>query len=246
MSARPMNGALRGAAAVIAVVALASCSSGADSKDKDAKSNGSASATAVTAAQRLTQTKAVMDKAASMHLVLSSDNVPDKANGVVKGEGVGTHAPAFKGDLTVKVAGIDAGVPVVATGGKVWAKLPFSTGMKTINPKNYGAPDPAVLFSTDKGLSSMLPKTIEPTFGAEKRDGSDVVKTVTGKLSGKDVTDTLTLGDPSRQYDVSYGITSKNELRTVTLTGRFFNVGTSSYTLRLDKYGDTVDIKAPA
>ncbi|WP_050670814.1 LppX_LprAFG lipoprotein [Luteipulveratus halotolerans] len=236
--------ATRPVAAALAVLALsAACSSGADSKKG---TDGGSSAASETPQQRLAAAKQVMDKASSMHLVLTSQGVPAKASGVLGGEGDGTHAPAFKGSLKAQLAGIQADVPVVATGGKVWAKLPIWPDMRTIKPSDYGAPDPAVLFSTDKGLSTLLPKTQNPAFGADKRAGSDVVKVVNGTLSGQDVTSVLTIGDPSVQYKAAYEITQSNEVRTMTLTGQFYNDATSTYTLKLDKYGETVDIKPPA
>ncbi|AKU18673.1 hypothetical protein VV02_05900 [Luteipulveratus mongoliensis] len=226
----------------MAVLALAACSSGSDDKGKDTGSP----AAKVTPAQRLAQSKQVMDKAASMHLTLSSQGVPSKANGVLGGEGVGTHAPAFKGNLKAQLAGIQADVPVVAANNKVWAKLPIWPNMRIIQPKDYGAPDPAILFSTDRGLSSLMVKTTNPAFGEEKRDGSDVVRLIKGKVAGQDVTAVLAIGDAAVQYDATYAVTAKNEMRTMTLTGKFYNDATSTYTLRLDKYGETVDIKPPA
>lgn len=242
MSSRPRNGALRGAVALTAVLALASCASGADkAREQAAKDVAEA-----TPAERLVQTKAVLDKASSIRMNLTSENLPKKGNQLVKGEGSGTHAPAFKGYMTVKAGGVEVGVPITATDGKVWARLPFSSGMKPINPKDYGAPDPAVLFSTDKGLSNLLPKTLKPTFAGEKREGKDVVKIVTGTLSGKDVASVLGLGNPNHPYDVTYGVTSTNELRTAKLTGPFYGSTTSTYSLLLDYYGEPVDIKPPA
>ncbi|MDF8265693.1 LppX_LprAFG lipoprotein [Luteipulveratus flavus] len=235
--------ATRTAAAALTVLALAACSSGADAKKS--QDDGSSGAQA-TPQQRLAQAKQVMDQAASMHLKLSSTGIPSNANGVLGGEGDGTHAPAFKGSLKAQLAGIHADVPVTAVQGKVWAKLPIWPDVRTIKPSDYGAPDPAVLFSKDKGLSTLLPKTQDPTYGATKRDGSDVVRIINGKLTGQDVTGVLTIGDPSVQYKASYAVTDKNEVRSMTLTGQFYNDATSAYTLRLDQYGKTVDIKPPA
>lgn len=244
MTARPTRRAVSGAVAALSLLALAGCSSGADSRKADSSTSGSTSQ--ATPVQVLAQSKGVMDKAASMHLVLTSKDVPQKVNGVLKGEGVGTHAPAFKGTLTASLAGLQADVPVTAVDHKVWAKLPIWPNMRIINPKDYGAPDPAKLFSTSEGISSLLPRTQGAAFGGKQRDGQDVVQTINGTLPGTAVTGALAIGDPTGQYKVIYAITDKGELRTATLTGHFFNDATSSYTIRLDQYGKTVDITPPA
>ena len=45
---------------------------------------------------------------------------------------------------------------VVAVDGKVYAKLPLTPSSPTIDPADYGAPDPAELIDPDGGLSSLL------------------------------------------------------------------------------------------
>ncbi|WP_018157953.1 LppX_LprAFG lipoprotein [Demetria terragena] len=227
----------------LGVVSLGACSSGADSRKDEAKPSGSK---APTPKQRLQATKKVMDASSGMHLTLTSKGVPDSATGVIKGEGDGGPAPAFKGTLTAAIAGTQADVPVVAVDGKVWAKLPIWPDMRTVQPKDYGAPDPALLFSREKGISSLLPKTKNPKFGAERRDGNDVVRVITGELIGTDVVATFSLGNPGLKYDVTYLVTSKNELRSAALRGVFFNDATTTYTLRLDEYGKKIDVQPPA
>ncbi|YAL82970.1 LppX_LprAFG lipoprotein [Dermacoccaceae bacterium W4C1] len=237
------------AAALIALsLPLAACSSGADSrKGADSAASTGASATAQTPAQRLAAVKKVMDASPSLHLTLSSTGVPDTATGVLRGEGTGTKQPGFKGDLTAKLSGIQADIPVVALKDDVWAKLPIWPNMRTIDPKTYGAPNPASLFSTDKGISSLLPRTTGLKAGAERRDGSDTVRVYTGSLTGEDVVDVLNFGRRSGTYQVEYLITPNNQLRQAKVTGVFFNDGGSSaYTLRLDKYGEQFEVTAPA
>ena len=67
-------------------------------------------------------------------------------------DGVGTHAPAFEGTLTVVLAGTAFDVPVVAVDGTVYAQLPLTPGWSDVDPADYGAPDPAQLMSPDAGL----------------------------------------------------------------------------------------------
>jgi lipoprotein LprG len=195
---------------------------------------------------RLKTTKKVMDASSGMHLVLSSKGVPESASGVTKGEGDGGPKPEFTGKLTARVSGVQAEVPIVAIGDKVWAKLPIWPSMRRMNPKDYGAPNPATLFSPDRGISALLPKTKKAKFGAERRDGSDVVRVITGELAGQDVVGVLALGNPSLTYQVTYLVTAKNELRSAAIRGVFFNDATTTYTLRLTDYGKKIDVQPPA
>ena len=50
-----------------------------------------------------------------------------------------------------------------------------------------------------------------------------MLQTVTGSLPGRDIAGLLAIGDPAATFAVTYGLTDPgNELRTVTLTGPFF------------------------
>lgn len=230
----------------LALSSTAACSSGADSRESKGEKDKPTGKKPATAMDRLRATKKVMDSSSGMHLVLTSKGVPESASGVTKGEGDGGPKPAFKGELTARVSGIQAKVPIVAIGDKVWAKLPIWPSMRRMDPKEYGAPNPATLFSTKHGMSSLLPKTKKAKFGAERRDGRDVVRVITGELAGKDVVGVLALGNPSLTYKATYLITSKNELRSAAITGVFFNDATTTYTLRLDDYGKKIDVEPPA
>ena len=216
--------------------ALTACSGG---------QSGAAPAKA-TPADRLAAAKAAMDRAASVHLVLTSRDVPTAADGVLGADGVGTHAPAFKGRLDARISGIQAAVDVVSVGSALYLKLPFTDRFVRTDPRTYQAPDPATLFATDGGISSLLTRTTGPRLGDRTRSGSTVLQTVTGSLPGRDIAGLLAIGDPAATFGVTYGLTDPgNELRTVTLTGPFFRGSTSTYALTLDRYGDPVEIRQP-
>ena len=209
-------------------------------------SGGSDTTTTLSPSQRLAQAKKKVDAAGSVHLVLRSSGIPAQAGGVLGAEGVGTHAPAFKGTLDARIAGIQARVDVVATGGQLYLKLPFTTTFAPVDPKQYSAPDPATLFSPDKGLSTLLTATKDPRLGDKKRQGSEVLQNVTGTVPGSTVADLLGTGDRSGTFDAAYGLTDPGgELRTITLTGPFFAGARSTYTLTLDRYGKPVEISRP-
>jgi lipoprotein LprG len=228
------------AAAVLSalcLVTVASCSSDAGQAPGQ---------TQLSPAQRLAAAKAKVDAAPSVHLTLASTDVPQGANGVVSADGWGKHPPAFKGTFKVTVSGVQADAEITSLEGKVYAKLPLVPGTHEIDPKTFNLPDPAVLFSTDKGLTTLLTATGSPTAGAQVRQGSEVLTTIKGSLPGMAVTDLFLIGDSSGSFTATYGITDSQELRQVVLTGPFFGAGTSStYTLTLDKYGQPVTITKP-
>jgi lipoprotein LprG len=236
-----MRATRRIAAAVLSglcVVTAASCSSG---------SPGPGPAqTSLTPAQRLAAAKSQVDAATSVHLALTSSGLPDGSSGIVSADGWGTHPPAFKGTFKVALRGIQADAEITSVGGEVYAKLPLVPGTNKIDPRTFGLPDPATLFSPDHGLTTLLTKTQTPRVGTQVRRGAEVLTTITGTLPGASVVDLFLIGDRSGSYEVSYGLTDGQQLRTVGLTGAFFGSGTrSTYTLALDRYGQPVTITRP-
>lgn len=218
------------------VALLVACSSGSATPDP----TGGASP-----AQVLTATKATVDKASSLHLVLAGKDLPASFNGVVSADGVGTHAPAFKGTFEVKVGTTAASADVVTVDGTTYLKLPFTSAYAPVKPATLGAPDPATLFTPATGITSLLTATTDATKGEQTRKGSEVLTTYTGHLPGARIVDLLVIGDKNAVFDVSYGITDSGQLRTVSLTGPFYAGATSTYDLTLDKYGDPVEIAKP-
>jgi lipoprotein LprG len=207
---------------------------------------GSPASATATPAERLTAAKAAMDRAGSVHLVLRSRDVPSTAGAVLGADGVGTHAPAFKGTLDARLAGVQASVDVVSVGSELYLKLPFTSQFVRTDPATYHAPDPSRLFAAQGGLSSLLTSTAELKAGNRTRSGSSVLQTVSGSLPGRALAGLLAIGEPDATFTATYGLTDPgNELRTVTLTGPFFRGSTSTYILTLDRYGDPVEIRRP-
>jgi len=215
--------------------ALTACSS---SADKPAQQ--------LTPTQQLAAAKAKADAATSMHLTLRSSGIPDSANGALGADGSGTHAPAFKGTLDARIGGFQAKVEVVAIGKLLYLKLPFTTEFAQVDPKEYNAPNPAQLFAPVGGITSLMTESTNLVEGKATRQGADVLKTITGKLPGASVVKLLSIGDAAKTFDVTYGITDPGgELRSVTMTGPFYQGAISTYTLTLDKYGAPVEISKP-
>ena len=207
---------------------------------------GAAADKKLTAAEQLAAAKAKADAATSMRLTLRSSGVPDSVNGALGADGSGTHAPAFKGTLDARISGFKVKVEVVALGEVLYVELPLTTEFTQIDPKKYNAPNPAKLFATDGGIASLMSATTNPLEGAQARQGAEVLKTITGKLPGDRIAKLLSIGDATKTFDVTYGITDPGgELRKVTVVGPFYQGATSTYTLTLDQYGAPVEISKP-
>ncbi len=191
--------------------------------------------------------KTTLDETSGVRLDLSTQDLPDGVTGVEKAEGVGTHAPAFEGSITVVLSGQAFQVPVVAVDDKVYVQLPLTTGYQPIDPSEYGAPDPAKLMSTDAGFSSLLPATTDVKKGESVRGGADnkeILTEYTGKVPGevmKNVIPTAT-----GEFDATYTITDDDELRSAELTGVFYeDSDPMTYTVTFEDYGTEKEITAP-
>lgn len=230
--------------AIAVTLALTGCSSGSKKASGTGTSGGGQAATP---AATLAKAKKTLDDTSGVHLKLTSDKIPAKENGLISGEGDGSHAPAFKGTIAVRIpAAGTINVPVVAVDGKVWAKTPLSPKMAVLDPKQFGAPDPAKIFARQGGFSDLLIATKSPKFGDKKRDGKDIVQTVTGTLPGAVIKQGLNFGSADKTYDAVYQITDTGELRSAQLTGEFYKgANDTSYTVEFTKYGQKVAISKP-
>lgn len=231
-----------GAIALSATLLLAGCSSTSGKKTEPTQSGSRPP----TASQRLAEARKVIDGTPGYHFKLQGTDVPKTSSGVLSGEGDVIARPAFKGTLSVQAGSLSASVPVISTGGKTWAKMPFAAKMSEIDPNTYGAPDPNKLFSKSQGVATLLPQTKDPVFGAKLRDGKDIVQTVTGTLPGSAVKTVLNMGDGSGSFTVKYALTDDNQVRSAQVVGPFFaGTAKTTYDLTFTNYGQTVDIQAP-
>ncbi len=204
--------------------------------------------TQVTPTQALAGAKATLDGAKGVHIVLSTQKLPTGVSGLLSADGVGTHDPAFKGTIKVAASGITADAKVIAVQGSVYAVLPFTTKYVQINPKDYGAPDPAALMNTEGGLSSLLTSAQDVTAGKEQRDGADVLSTYSGTVPGETVAAIIPSADASKDFDVTFQVAkdATHTLREAVLTGPFYpHGGDVTYTITFDDYGTAPSITAP-
>jgi lipoprotein LprG len=220
--------------AAILVLALAGCGGGSGESKVDP-------ATALkTAGQKLADTSGVT-------LSLTTSDLPDGVQGVKAAAGTVTNAPAFDGTLTAVISAGTFQVPVKSVDGKVYAKIPLTPAFAEINPADYGAPDPGLLTSADKGIPAIVDATTEATSGDQIRGGTDnkeVLSTYTGTVPGTAVGNLIP--GASGDFKATYGIADDGELRQASLTGLFYNGQPSmTYTLVLTDYGTSTDIAAP-
>jgi lipoprotein LprG len=197
----------------------------------------------------LTDAKKTLDETSSVHVVINGRDIPDGASALEKADGVATHAPAFKGKLTVRAAGTGLDAEVVAVGGKVYAKLSFQPQFTEFKPsqlKDLGAPDPAVLLDPEKGITSILPTVKNPAIKGETRDGAKVLTEVTGAVEGKTLASIFPGAPTDQEFPSTFKIDkSTKQLVAAAITGPFYAGATSSYDVTLDRYGDQVEITKP-
>lgn len=191
--------------------------------------------------------KETLDETSGVSISLATDDLPLGVTGITAAEGVGTHAPAFEGSITVPLSGTEFNVPVVAVDGKVYAQIPLTPGWSDVDPGEYGAPDPAQLMSPDAGFSSLLPATDDLEEGESVRGGEnneEVLTEYTGTVPGDVVSNVIP--SASGDFDATYTINEDGELREAVLTGVFYpGTEPTTYTLGFEDYGTERDITAP-
>jgi lipoprotein LprG len=227
-------------AAVAVVLAVALGASACTGEEKRAEAKGQ------TPAELLASARTRLETSPSVSFTLESAGLPGKAVGISGARGTGRFTPpSFKGTLNATINGVTGAVDVIAVEQDVFMKF-FTPGYNPIDPADYGAPNPAQLFDTRAGITSLVDRTQGVEKAATVRDGADVLATVKGTLPGEAVADLLVAGDRAATFDVTYGITDRGgELRTVVLSGPFYQGASSTYTLRLKRLDQPVEITRP-
>jgi lipoprotein LprG len=194
----------------------------------------------------LAAAKKQLDETSGVRVSLSTDKLPPSVNGILSAEGVGTHDPAFEGDLKVAAGGVTADVPVVAAEGKVFAQLPFSTGFVEIDPATYAAPDPARLMDTEGGLSALLTAAEDVERDERVRKGEDVLDTYTALVPGEVVAGIIPSASAEDDFDARFAVDDEDRVREAVVTGPFYpEADDVTYTITFDEYDTTVDITVP-
>jgi lipoprotein LprG len=194
-----------------------------------------------TAEQKLENTSGVT-------MSLATDNLPSGVQGVKGADGTVTSSPAaFDGTLNAVISFGSVSVPIRSVDGKVYAQIPLTSGWTTVNPSDYGAPDPAQLLSSDQGIPAVLAATKNPRQDGQVRGGPDnkeVLTRYTGTVPSSAAAHLIP--GANGDFKATYDITSGGELRDAELTGAFYRGKPDvTYTLELDNYGTQKDITAP-
>lgn len=220
-------------AGTVAVAVLAGCGGG-SSSDVDP-------ATALKTAQQK------LEDTSGLTLSLTTDDLPDGVQGVSSADGTLTDAPAFDGKLGVHLSAGSFSVPVRAVDDKVYAEIPLTFGWSTVDPSDYGAPDPAQLLTADQGIPSILAATTGPKRGDQVRGGTDNKEVLT-RYSGSVPASAVShlIPGASGDFSATYDVADSGELRQASLTGVFYpGKPAMTYTLLLTDYGTSKDITAP-
>lgn len=220
-------------AAVLVAGALAGCTGGDGGEER-------------APVEVLRSAKQELDATSGVRVGLRTDELPEGVDGIVSATGVGTHDPAFEGDLKVATGGLTADVPVVAAQGKVFAQLPFTTEFVEVDPADYAAPDPAQLMATDGGLSSLLTAVRDPQAGEPVRSGEDVLTSYSGTVPGRAVRQVLPSARPRDDFEATFTVDDADRLREARLTGPFYpGAGDLTYSVTFEDYGISPDIRLP-
>jgi len=198
-------------------------------------------------APRLAAARDLLDGADSLRLRLVTPALPDGTEGLIEADGVGTHAPAFEGTVTVVSTGLGlVDAELVSVEGDVVARIGFVPEFNPIDPADYGAPDPALLVSADGGVSSWLTATEDLVAGSESRDGDEVLTSVSGTLPGDVVQPLIPSADETAAFDVDYRLTDDDVLRDAQISGPFYTGADDvTYDLSVTASDEPVDITLP-
>jgi lipoprotein LprG len=208
-------------------------------------SDDSSEATPEELEERLAAAKTRLDDAASVEFGLAADELPDGVTGLLEADGVGNHDPAFEGEVSVSAMG-GVSADVIAVGDDVYAKVSFSPVFTPVDPADLGAPNPAVLFDTESGVTTFLTSTDGLEAGDQSRDGELVLTTVTGSLPGDIVQRLIPTADESAEFDVEYRLTDDDALHDAVMTGPFYgDAGDVTYTMSLTASDEPVEITEP-
>jgi hypothetical protein len=219
------------ALAVLAAPALTACGGGSQESAPDL----------------LSRAKTTLDHAESAHFVLDSTGAPTTGTALTGGEGDIARPSSFQGTLHALAMGTSLNLEVISVDGTVFARLPFTTGYRVVDPATFGFGDPGALLDPATGISQLLKSATSARLGYERRVDGEVVREVTADLPGDLVKQVLTSQDPSKPVKARFSVaTTSGQLRRAELTGPFFAAtADATFTLDLSDFGADVTITAP-
>lgn len=196
----------------------------------------------------LSAAKQQLDKADTLHFEVTGADLPESGSYLVSATGSAKRPSSFSGSFRLALGGLAATVQVVSVDGTLYAKLPLRDSFTKTDPEELGVSDPADLLSPDKGLSSFITAAKQPQHKGQSRAGKEVLTQITATLPASVVGRFLLVADQKGTIQTTFYIESgSSQLRKATFRGPFYGEKTiSTYTVTLDRYGEPVDIKAPA
>lgn len=220
-------------AMVLVAVVLAACSG--------------PSAPKVSATTLLRQARNVVDHTGSAHFVLTSTGAAGRSPLITGGVGDLARPDSFRGTLTVLQDGLTVHVKVISVNGALYVEAPFTTHFAKVNPSSYGFGDPGRLLRPGTGLSSLLTRATSARLAAQDRFQGQVLDEVDVVLPGAAVAGLLPDAAPAQPVHGVIGIVpGDHHVRRVVLSGPFYRAGhTSSFTVVVDHYGESVAIVPP-
>jgi lipoprotein LprG len=226
------------AGGIALVLALAGCSGDGSSAEAEVEP---------TAQERLAAAQEILEATDAMTVELTGTDVPTDVNGVRSATGVAVvdgDTITFAGDIEGRINGVTATVGLICIGPDAYMKL-FTPDYAPVDLDELGAPNPTTFLDPETGLSGLIGATTDLAEGERTREGREILRQITGTLPGDRVEALLRLGGPDRTFDVTYGLTDENELRSAVLEGEFYDGTESTYTLLLTDYGQAIPIERP-
>lgn len=196
----------------------------------------------------LAAAKQQIDQADTLHFQVAGTDLPTSGSYLVNATGSAKRPASFSGQFRVALGGLAATIKVVSIDGTLWAKLPLRDTYTKTDPATLGVTDPADLLDPKKGLSSFITAAKQPQNKGQSRAGKEVLTQITATLPASVVGRFLLVANDKGTIQATFFVESEtSQLRKATFRGPFYDEKTiTTYTVVLDRYGEPVDIKAPA
>lgn len=224
--------------AALASVALTGCSS--------AKKSSTSASSGEDVTKRLKAAQDKITKTSGYHTKVTCSAAPKDEPALKTGEGDVVNSPAaFKGDVTASTQGNEFKVGIVSIGDKNWVKPGFSPKYMSVNLTSLGVPSPTSLFNATSGLPALPLMSKDMKKSGEKLVGGEKVTTYKGTVDGPTAAKAMGFGKTRADYTVEVGLTDSDEVRTMIITGPFFDTADATYTIDVSKYDQKVTITKP-
>ena len=223
-------------AGVIVSLALTGCSS---TKESDAGSGD--------AKTRYAQAQTKFEQTPGYHIKVVGKGLPNDGSFLQTADGdVVTNPASFAGKVGVLTSGQRIDADVINIGAKSWVKQ--GTAMKNymeFNTSDFGVPNPSALFSAKSGIPALPAMSKDLKETGQKLVNGEKVTMFKGSVEANAAAKAMSFGTARSNYTVEVGLTGSNEVRTMTVSGPFFDAADGSYTLDFSNFGQKKTISQP-